>query len=303
MNILPSGCREDTKRSPVFFLMYFMVMSFCLEPWSPLAAATVAMATTAADTPDGTSADPSGNGSGIVLGISDSVSVQVYGRPELNTTTYVSDDGTITVPLAGSVPVSGLSPAKAGQRIAAAFRKGKFLIDPQVTVFLVQFRSQQVSVLGAVHTPGRFAIESRTTVLDALAQAGGTTDNGADVVQLLRPGKDGKVTRYPINLKGLSQDDLPLPTLTLRGGDSIFVPPADQFYIYGEVRAPNMYRLVEGMTVVQAITRGGGITARGSSRRVEIRHRKSDGSYITRDADLSDQIQANDVIRVKESFF
>lgn len=239
----------------------------------------------------------------LALGVGDAVSVQVYGRPELNTTTYVADDGTIPVPLAGSVPVLGLSPFKAGQAVAAAFRQGKFLLDPQVTVFLVQFRSQQVSVLGAVRTPGRFVVESRTTLLDVLAQAGGTTENGSDTVVLLRPDKDGALVRTAINLKGLGSGNQPLPTLTLKGGDSVFVPPAEQFYIDGEVHTPNMYRLEPGMTVAQAMSRGGGITPRGSSSRIQIKRIGADGGIQTRGAKPGDLVQPNDVIHVKERFF
>jgi polysaccharide export outer membrane protein len=239
----------------------------------------------------------------LTLGIGDAISVQVYGRPELNITTYVSDDGTVPIPLAGNVAVEGLSPSKAGSAIASAFRKGNYLVDPQVTVLLVQFRSQQVSVLGAVRTPGRFVVESRTTVLDLLAQAGGTTEDSSDVVVLLRPDKAGKVTRQTIDLKGLSQSDTPLPTLTLRGGDSVFVPPAEQFSIYGEIRTPNMYRLESNMTVVQAIARGGGITPRGSSSRIEIKRRKADGSTQTQSGKLGDEVRAGDVIRIKERIF
>src|SRR5258706_15608902 len=101
----------------------------------------------------------------LALGLGDAASMQVYGRPALTTTTYIADDGTIPVPLAGRVPVAGLSPADAAERVAAAFRDGKFLVDPQVTLFLVQMRSQQVSVLGAVRTPGRYPVESTATVM------------------------------------------------------------------------------------------------------------------------------------------
>ena len=239
----------------------------------------------------------------IMLGIGDAISVQVYGRPELAITTYVADDGTVAIPLAGDVAVNGLSPAKAAQRIATAFRAGKLLVDPQVSVLMVQHRSQQVSVLGAVRSPGRFVVESRTTVLDVLAQAGGITETGGDVVVVLRAEKGAKPVRHTIELEGLMKPNMPLPTFTLRGGDSVFVPPAEQFYIYGEVRTPNMYKLEKGMTVLQAISRGGGITARGSSRRIEIKRRNPNGSYQTREVSLSDMVQANDVIRVKESFF
>lgn len=249
--------------------------------------------------------EAAGNGAPLTtLGAGDAVSVQVYGRPELATTTTVAEDGSLTVPLAGAVPVAGLTPAKAGLRIAGAYRQGRYLVNPQVTVsFTQQARGQQVSVLGAVRTPGRFTVESNTTVLDVLAQAGGITEDGAGVVVLMRPDRAGKVTRYAIDLGGLTQAGRPVPTLTLRGGDSLFVPPAEQFYIHGEVRAPNMYRLEPGMTVVQAISRGGGVTPRGSENRIEIKRRRPDGTYVTSSANLGDTLQADDVIRVKERIF
>ncbi len=239
----------------------------------------------------------------LSLGIGDQVSMQVYGRPEMSLTTYVSDDGTISIPLAGNVPVAGLSPAKAAEQVAAAFSRGKYLVNPQVTIVPVQFRGPQVSVLGAVRTPGRFLVESKSTLLDVLAMAGGIDEKGADTVVLLRPDNNGKVTRSAIDLKGLGQANTPLPTLILRGGDSIFVPPAEQFYLTGEVRVPNTYRLQPGMTIVQAIALGGGITRAGSNSRIEIKRRKPDNTYVTLEGKPNDVIQANDVLRIKESFF
>lgn len=251
-----------------------------------------------------TAADAAASTPMIMLGPGDAVTVQLYGRPEFNTTAYIADDGTIPIPLAGRVPIQGLSPADAGAKIAKALKDGEFLVDPQVTVFVQQSRSQMVSVLGAVHTPGRYQIESNSTVLDAVARAGGIGAEGADVVFLLRPGKDGAIERTPINLKGLQRDaNEPLPTLTVKGGDSIYVPIAEQFYVYGAVHSPNMYRLERGMTVEQAITRCGGITDKGSRRRIEIRRKNDDGSYSTRSAELVELVKADDVIRVKERIF
>lgn len=262
--------------------------------------------------PAGTSAPGMTGGPAVDAGVAapiltlqpgDAVALLVFGRPELTMTTAVADDGTLAVPLVGNVPVAGLSPARAGQRVAAAFRQGRFLLDPQVTLSLAGSRGNQVSVLGAVRTPGRFAIEPRTTVLDMLALAGGITEYGSAMVVLLRPDKTGRVTRHVIDLKGLSQGRMAVPALALRGGDSLFVPPAEQFYILGEVKAPNMYRLEPGMTVVQAISRGGGITPRGSTSRIEIKRRLPDGSYATGSARLGDALQADDVIQIKERLF
>ena len=300
--IASDSLSAELTRSPPRTWLHWCVIAawFCaLAPITSLSAA---------DHPSKKSAskaavENSGEAPLIALGVGDAVSVQVYGRPELTTATYVSDDGTIPIPLAGSVPVVGLSPAKAGQRIAAAFRNGGFLVNPQVTVLMPQFRGQQVSVLGAVRVPGRFVVESKTTVLDVLAQAGGTTENGADKVVLLRPDRDGKITRTSVDLTGLSHENTPLPMLALHGGDSIFVPSAELFYINGEVHTPNAYRLEPGMTVLQAIARSGGVTPRGSSSRIEIKRRDSNGSYTTVDGKLDGAVQANDVIRIKERIF
>jgi len=224
-------------------------------------------------------------------------------EPELSSTSYVADDGTLQMPLAGAVQVSGLSPAEASQRLADALKAGKFLVNPQVSIILSQFRSQQVSVLGDVRSPARFPVEARTTVFDLLALAGGITESGADVIYLLRPDKAGHVSRYPIDLKGLTDSGRPIPTITLRGGDTVFVPRAEQFYISGEVAAPNMYRIEPGMTVLQAMSRGGGVTPRGSENRVEIRRRLPDNRYVTVTPQLTDPVLPNDVIRVKERIF
>jgi len=240
----------------------------------------------------------------LQLGPGDAVLVHVFGRPEMDTTTYVSENGMISVPLAGSIKVLGLTPAQAATQVAKALRDGQYLVNPQVTIQLTSYRSQTVSVLGEVKAPGRFPIESRTTVFDLLAQAGGVLETGSDTVYLLRPDKQGQPQRVPVNLQSLTgASPQAAPRLALRGGDSIFVPRAEQYYVYGEVAHPNRYRLEPGTTVVQAISRSGGLTARGSERRIEIKRRSADGKYETIDARLSDTVRADDVIRVKERIF
>jgi polysaccharide export outer membrane protein len=239
----------------------------------------------------------------IQLGPGDSVNIQVYGQADMTTTVYVSDDGTLPVPLAGPVQVSGLSPSEASQRIEKALKDGRFLVDPHVTLTVVLSRSQRISVLGQVGKPGLYPMESNTSIFDLLAEAGGALETSSDTVFLLRADSTGAIQRYPINLKGLDDPKKSIPTQTLHGGDSIFVPKADQFYIYGEVTTPNKYRVEPDMTVIQAIARAGGVTPRGSERRVDIKRLTADGKYVTLKAKLNDLVKADDVIRVKESIF
>jgi polysaccharide biosynthesis/export protein len=239
----------------------------------------------------------------IQLGPGDSVSIQVYGQPDMATTVYVSDDGTIPVPLAGPVQIAGLSPAEASQRIEKALKDGKFLVHPQVTLTVMVSRSQRVSVLGQVGKPGVYPIESNTTIFDLLAMAGGALETGSDEIFLLRKDAGGTLQRYPINLKGLDNAKNAIPAQALRGGDSILVPKAEQFYIYGEITSPKKYRVEPGMTVVQAIAVAGGVTVRGSERRVDIKRLVADGKYVTVKAKLNDLVKPDDVIHVKESIF
>lgn len=239
----------------------------------------------------------------IELGPGDQITLEVYGQPDMNSTLYVSNDGTISVPLAGPVQVAGVTPVVAAKRVEEALRNGQFLVDPHVTIAVLVGKSQRVSVLGEVHTPGRYVIDPNTSIFDLLAQAGGTTENSADVIYVLRQDAAGNVKRYPINLKALGDRTTSKSATTLQSGDEILVPRAEQFYIYGEVNTPNKYRIEPGMTVIQAIARAGGITPRGSDRRVDIRRIGKDGKYVIIHARPGDLLQPDDVIRVKESIF
>ncbi len=242
----------------------------------------------------------------LQLGPGDQVKMDVFGRPEMDGTMYVGDDGTIRVPLAGPVSVNGLSPAQAGQKVEEALKKGQFLVDPHVTFTVLVSRSQRVSVLGEVRSPGRYPIESNTTILDLLAQAGGPTEKGSNIVYILRPDSAGTLERFPVDLSGgLNTQDGTTPAAfqTLRSGDSLFVPAAAQFYINGEVHSPGVMKLDGGMTVLQAVAKAGGVTERGSTRRVSIKRKNAQGGYTVISAKPEEKIQPDDVITVKERLF
>lgn len=235
------------------------------------------------------------------LGPGDSVTLHVFGQPDMDTVLGVADDGTIRVPLAGAVQVGGVSAESAARRVEKAFKDGSFFVDPHVTFTVTQSLSQRVSVLGEVKTPGRYPIDAKTTMIDLLAQAGGQTEVASDTVYVLRTDAAGTVKRFPMNLKSLVG---PLaPTQLLRAGDSVVVPRAEQFFILGEVQKPNMYKLEPNLTVLQAISLAGGVTAKGSDRRVEIKRSGKNGEQVVIKPKPNDFVQPDDVIRVKESIF
>src|SRR6185436_2095994 len=127
---------------------------------------------------------------GDKLGIGDAVRVTVFQQPDLTTEARISEKGTVLVPLIGEQKVAGKSAAEAGAQIATALKNGKYLKDPQVSVAVTTVRSRQVSVLGQVARPGRYALDDTSSGLtDVLAAAGGVIPTGADSVIVMRVGQ------------------------------------------------------------------------------------------------------------------
>jgi polysaccharide biosynthesis/export protein len=237
-----------------------------------------------------------------VLGAGDSVTLQIFGEPE-TTPLYVGDDGTIDAPYVGKTPVAGISPVAAAGRVAKALKDGKYFNDPHVTVMVVKANSQLVSVVGEVQSPGRYPITPRTTLVDLLAQAGGAKETAADIGYVVRSDESGELSRYPVNLDVIKDTPDAPSTWTLLSGDSLVIPRAELFSIGGEVTSPGRYRIDPGMTVLQAVARAGGITERGSERRIQVKRAEKPGQYKTIHAKPGDLVKPNDVIFVKESIF
>jgi polysaccharide biosynthesis/export protein len=236
------------------------------------------------------------------LGVSDWVTLQIVGQP--NTTSYVAPEGTISVPFVGNVPVAGMTASQAAVRVTKALKDGGFFVDPQVTITATAPTSQFASVVGEVRAQGRFPITSKTTIVDLLAAAGGVNDTAADVGYVLRSDETGHAERHSVNLNMVRESEGAATDWTFVGGDRLVVPPADLFYIEGEVISPGKYRIEPGMTILEAITRAGGMTERGSEHRIQLK-RKTDkpGQYKTLHVKSGDLVKAGDIIRVKESLF
>jgi polysaccharide biosynthesis/export protein len=237
------------------------------------------------------------------LAAGDAVRVQVFQNPDLTLETRISDSGTISFPLIGTIRLGGLPVSAAEKKIADALKSGGFLQNPQVTLLLTQVRGSQVSVLGQVGRPGRFPLETASTRLsDMLANAGGTTPGGDDVV-IVTGQRAGQPFRKLVDLPALflrepSQDDI-----VLQGGDVIYVHRAPVFYVYGEAQRPGSFRIERAMTVMQALALAGGPTARGSRDRLQL-HRQQDGGGITLlTPQMNDLVLPNDVLYVRESLF
>jgi len=225
------------------------------------------------------------------LGAGDAVRVTVFGQPDLGTEARISDKGMVSLPLIGDTKIGGMSSAAAASHIAAELKRGQYLKNPQVTVATTAVRSRQVSVLGQIARPGRYVLEdAKPQLSDVIAAAGGTVAGAAEQVSVIRNGQTQKVD-------GLSK------SFELQAGDTVVVEKGPVFYIYGEVTRAGAYPLPANLTVMQAITLGGGITPRGSDRRLKMRRLGADGKVVESDAGLQDTVKADDVIFVKEALF
>jgi polysaccharide export outer membrane protein len=237
------------------------------------------------------------------LGPGDTIRVTIFQNPDLTAETRVSERGAILYPLIGEVAVGGLTPAGAAARIAAELKQGKFIKDPQVSVSVLQLRSRQVSVLGHVGRPGRYALDDPSLKLtDILALAGGISPGGDHTVTVVSK-HDGKVAKREVDVPAMYRSGDLSSDVEVHNGDTIFVPQAPVFYIYGEVQRAGVYRLEPDMTVMHALSVGGGLTLHGTTRGLKINRRMPDGKLRKLDVQLADAVQADDVIHVRESLF
>lgn len=237
-----------------------------------------------------------------VLGPGDTIKIFVYGHSDLTTDTKVNETGNITFPLLGEVFVGGLTPSAAERKIVNLLEDRDILRKPQVNIFTASLQSQMVSVLGYVRNQGRYPIEGKRSLTDILAMAGGIMPEGGEVVTLIR--SDGsKSTKEVIDVLEMIRSSDLTRNLVVRSDDLIYVERAPRFYIYGEVQRAGTYRLERNMTVMQALSVGGGLTQRGTERGLRIQRRDAEGNLQILTVNSSDWVQPDDVIYIKESLF
>lgn len=236
------------------------------------------------------------------LGGGDTVDIQVYEQADLSLTTRISQDtGKITYPLLGEVALGGLTPSQAGQKIARQLKQGGYVKFPEVTVTVKEFLSQKIPIMGEVNKPGEYALQGESRVVDLIAQAGGLRPDAADKIVVVK-NENGKRVRHQIDMLKFYAGDMS-QNVEVAEGDFILVPKMDTFYIHGEVKRPGSYRLERGMTVMQAVSVGGGISERGSLKGMKVTRLKSDGNTEEVDVRLTDLLKPNDVLYVKERLF
>jgi len=238
----------------------------------------------------------------VLLGAGDTIKITVYDNPDLSLETKISEAGNITFPLLGTVALDGLTTSGAEKRIAELLKKGGFVRKPEVNIIVTALQSQQVSILGAVNKPGRYPMEGKRSITDMLAMAGGISMDGGETVTVVRS-RNGKSVSRSVDILNMVRSGNLAENYDLESNDLVYVERYPRFYIYGEVQRPGVYRLEKTMTLVQALSTGGGITMRGTERNIRIKRRDANGVLQVIQSKNDDLVQPDDVIYIQESIF
>ncbi len=252
-----------------------------------------------------------------VVGVRDVLEVNVWQHPDLAQTVTVTQDGTINLLLIGPIKADGKTVAALEREITEKL-SGRYLINPQVTVQVVQFNSKSVYVLGQVGGQGgkgvgKYPLQHRTTLLEILTLAGLSEEAGSQCV-IVRP-KNNEQKDHPtlpddpnarevitINLADLMEGDL-VQNIELQDGDTIYVPKAQHYYVFGQVKNPGQFKYQKDTTVLKAITTAGSLTEKAASMKYVKILREEGGKRVKISAKPTDLVKPEDTIIVPESLF
>jgi polysaccharide biosynthesis/export protein len=239
----------------------------------------------------------------IRLGSGDVVRVVVFQNTDLTLEARVDGEGRLTYPFLGAIDVVGKTTADVEKMISSGLIEQNVLKRAQVSVSLLQLRSQQIAILGYVNRPGNYPLDMNYSVSGALALAGGVLPTGAEKISL---------SRYMGNAVQTTELDLTRlfkggagkrGDVQLEPGDVLFVPKASILYVYGEVQRPGVMRLESEMTVQQALAASGGLNPRGSMRGLRITRQTTDGLQELTDVSMQTPLLPDDVVFVQQSIF
>src|ERR1700722_3754791 len=249
------------------------------------------------------------------VGPDDLLALSVYDSPELTRTVRVDANGNIRLPmLKDPIPVRGMVPSQVESTIARSLTKGNVLVDPIVTVTIVEYQSRPVNVVGAVKNPLVFQATRPIPLLDAIARAGGMReDAGSDIVVSKEVVKDGKTTRITqtIPVRKLIDNADPALNVMLHGGEEVLVPEALKIYVVGNVKKPGAYpvKTDEETTILQLLALSEGLAP--YSAKVAYVYRRSPGGAKTEVPGELDKImkrqspdvplQANDILYIPDN--
>lgn len=253
-----------------------------------------------------------------VVGSEDLLVVSFLDADKLTTEARVNGQGEIRLLLVGNVHVEGLSTSEIASKLATLYKSGGFLVNPQITVSVKEFRHQAVEVTGAVNKPDRYPLIGPRSLLEMLGAAGGLSDKAGQMCHIMRrmgTADREQQTASPetqtivVDLQALLLKGAVGMNLPVQNGDVIFVPPANTIYVLGAVTKPGGVLLQNNMTVMKAIAQCGGPDPRLASQNVAVLRQNPSGQPETLMANLSQiakglqsdvPLQANDIVYLQE---
>jgi polysaccharide export outer membrane protein len=247
------------------------------------------------------------------LGREDVIEIRVFELDQLNRTVRVSGNGSIELPLVGRLPASGMTAEEVAEEVASRLRD-RYVQNPQVSIFILEFNSRKVSLLGAVQTPASYPLIGQRRLLEILAEAGSLTLGAGQTLYIFRQTTDGRSARLTVPLNELLLYGDPRWNVVLMPGDVISVPPeaAIAISVLGALNSPGVHKLPVGdrATLLKAIALAGGLNER-ASKKIQIRRRENGKDTVIK-VNLGDILsgktpdlilQEGDVVVVNESFF
>jgi polysaccharide biosynthesis/export protein len=200
-----------------------------------------------------------------LVGPNDLLGITVYDSPELTRTVRVDSDGTIRLPmLVKHVKAAGLYPEDLEKAIAGALVSEQIMVDPVVTVSVIEYRSRTITVVGAVKAPSTFQNTGIVNLLDAITVSGGLSENAGQEILVSRQAVD-QVGQVSPQIKRISTQELlngadPALNIALHSGDVVRVPEAGRFYVVGNVKTPGAYTIKDSSeSVLKALALSQGL--------------------------------------------
>ena len=239
------------------------------------------------------------------IGRDDLLEVTVFEVPELAAITRVTAAGTISLPLVGPLQAAGHTPLEVERSIEQALKKN-YINDPHVTVFVREYASQPVSVIGAVKLAGIYQIKGQKFLLDMLATAQGVDQYAGNIIQVIRKGATPNASQDPaanetitIGIEDLFENGKTELNIPIFAGDVINVLRAGSVFVVGEVVRPNEFVLRNGknITVAQAIALANGFTRDAKKKNCAVIRYHRDGTKEEIQAD-ADKILRGDAVDV-----
>lgn len=237
------------------------------------------------------------------IGPDDTLSITIFGEPDLDKLYKVQADGMIAFPFINNVRVSGMTVRAVESEIRSRLVASKFYENPQVVVEVTGFRSQVVSVRGSVSNPGELTLDAQEMTLGRALSRAGISPVAGSYVEIRRPRRTtaGAVEYDVQTVQRADLDELRVDP-RLKTGDVIFVPKAPVYYMNGYVKTSGAMVWKPGITVGEAIAAAGGLAERGTTRGLKIQ-RLVNGAFKEFDADRNTLIQPEDQVIVKQRMF